>query len=93
MNGGDQHLLVAQSWQVEIPGHVLAKLLDADVVPGPERHPVELRAKSDGAHLDQLVRQLRDPLPPLGRLAAVPTLPNHYRRQPERLRELRDALR
>ncbi len=43
-------------------------------------------------HLTNLVRQLSDPAPPLGKLIAVPTLPVHYRTQPERLRQLRDIL-
>jgi WD40 repeat protein len=43
-------------------------------------------------HLANLVRQLSDPAPPLGKLVAVPTLPVHYRAQPDRLRALRDAL-
>jgi len=43
-------------------------------------------------HLENLVRQLSDPAPPLGKLIAVPTLPAHYRAQPERLRQLRDVL-
>jgi hypothetical protein len=43
-------------------------------------------------HLDNLVRQLSEPAPPLGKLVAVPTLPPHYRAQPNRLRDLREAL-
>jgi hypothetical protein len=43
-------------------------------------------------HLANLVRQLSDPAPPLGKLVAVPELPVHYRIQPDRLRALRDAL-
>jgi len=43
-------------------------------------------------HLANLVRQLSDPAPPLGKLVAVPALPVHYRAQPDRLRALRDAL-
>jgi WD40 repeat protein len=43
-------------------------------------------------HLENLVRQLAEPAPPLGKLVAVPTLPPHYRAQPERLKALRDAL-
>ena len=31
-----------------------------------------------GFHLDNLVRQLREPVPPLGRLIAVPSLPMHF---------------
>ena len=29
-------------------------------------------------HLENLVRQLREPVPPLGKLNAVPSLPAHY---------------
>jgi len=43
-------------------------------------------------HLAQLVRQLSEPLPPVGKLVAVPELPPGYRAQPERLRALRDML-
>jgi WD40 repeat protein len=43
-------------------------------------------------HLENLVLQFSDPVPPLGKLIAVPTLPVHYRAQPERLRQLRDVL-
>ncbi len=43
-------------------------------------------------HLANLVRQLADPAPPLGKLVAVPGLPPHYRAQPDRLRKLREAL-
>ena len=44
------------------------------------------------AHLNNLVRQLSDNLPPAGKLVAVPELPPNYRAQPERLKALRDLL-
>ena len=44
-------------------------------------------------HLENLVRQLREPPPPLGKLIAVPSLPAHYLTRAERLQALRDALR
>jgi WD40 repeat protein len=43
-------------------------------------------------HLNNLVRTLSDPAPPLGKLVAVPTLPLHYLAQRDRLSELKDAL-
>src|SRR5262249_245395 len=44
-------------------------------------------------HLDNLVRQLPEPAPRLGKLIAVPSLPAHYLTRSERLQVLRDALR
>lgn len=43
-------------------------------------------------HLRNLVRQLSEPLPPVGKLVAVPELPPGYRAQPDRLRVLHDML-
>lgn len=43
-------------------------------------------------HLRNLVRQLSEPLAPVGKLVAVPELPPGYRAQPERLKALRDML-
>ncbi len=43
--------------------------------------------------LGNLVRQLREPVPPLGKLIAVPSLPAHYLTRADRLEALRDALR
>lgn len=43
-------------------------------------------------HLNNLIRQLLEPLPPIGKLIAVPALPPHYQAQPDRLRKLREAL-
>jgi tetratricopeptide (TPR) repeat protein len=45
-----------------------------------------------GLHLDNLIRQLSEPVPPVGKLVAVPELPPSYRAQPERLNALRDLL-
>ena len=44
------------------------------------------------AHLANLTRQLSDPLPPAGKLVAVPELPPHYLDQPARIAALRDIL-
>ena len=43
-------------------------------------------------HLDNLLRQLSEPLPPVGKLVGVPELPPGFRAQPERLEVLRDLL-
>lgn len=44
-------------------------------------------------HLDVLARQLRDAPPRLGKLIAVPSLPEHYLHRRDRLEVLRDAVR
>jgi len=43
-------------------------------------------------HLANLVRQVSEPLPPVGKLVAVPTLPDHYLEQGDRIRSLRDMV-
>lgn len=43
-------------------------------------------------HLANIIRQLSEPPPPLGRLFGVPSLPTHYRAQPDRVKQLREAL-
>jgi len=43
-------------------------------------------------HMQNLVRQLSDPLPPIGKLVAVPDLPPNYIEQRDRLANLRDML-
>src|ERR1019366_5819691 len=43
-------------------------------------------------HLANLMRQLSEALPPLGKLIAVPTLPDHYLEQGDRIRSLRDMV-
>jgi hypothetical protein len=43
-------------------------------------------------HLNNLVRQLSEPLPSLGKLFDVPTLPKHYIAQRERLCQLKETL-
>lgn len=50
---------------------------------------MECKLKSHG----NLVRQLREPVPPLVKLIAVPSLPTHYFARVEPLRTLWDALR
>jgi hypothetical protein len=44
-------------------------------------------------HLANLVRQLSEPRPPLGKLIGVPSLPSHYLSRSDRLIPLRDAVR
>jgi WD40 repeat protein len=44
-------------------------------------------------HLENLIRQLQEPPPRLGKLIAVPSLPAHYLARTDRLNVLRDALR
>lgn len=44
------------------------------------------------ANLANLIRQLNDPLPPAGKLVAIPELPPHYLDQPARIAALRDIL-
>ena len=48
--------------------------------------------RSYAAHLIKLIRQLSEPLPPVGKLVAVPELPPGFRTQPERLKVLRDLI-
>lgn len=56
-------------------------------------HAEDFRDDSRHAeHLANLIRQLSDPAPPLGKLVAVPGLPQHYLAQRDRLLKLRDAL-
>jgi hypothetical protein len=44
------------------------------------------------ARLETLVRQLSEPVAPMGKLIAVPSLPPHFLRRHERLRRLKDAV-
>ncbi|MBF0217153.1 MAG: TIR domain-containing protein [Candidatus Omnitrophica bacterium] len=44
------------------------------------------------AALANLKRQLSEPIPPFGKLVAVPELPAHFKAQPERLKKLRELL-
>ena len=44
-------------------------------------------------HLKNLIRQLAEPAPPLGKLIGVPSLPPHFLSRTDRLTALRDALR
>ncbi|MCE5239799.1 TIR domain-containing protein [bacterium] len=50
----------------------------------------------DDAHyqerLETLVRQLSEPVPPMGKLVGVPSLPQHLLKRPDRLRALKDAV-
>jgi NB-ARC domain/TIR domain/APAF-1 helical domain len=42
--------------------------------------------------LEALVRQLREPVAPMGKLIGVPSLPPHFLAQPDRLRALKEAV-
>jgi len=42
--------------------------------------------------LEHLVRQLSEPVPPMGKLVGVPSLPPHLLRREDRLRALKDAV-
>ena len=56
-------------------------------------HAEDFRRDADyDEHLKNLIRQLSESLPPVGKLVAVPELPPGYRAQPERLKALRDLL-
>ncbi len=68
---------------------------DYDLLPEDLRGPHVEDFRDDEAfdfRLANLVRQLSDPLPPLGKLVAVPALPAHYLEQGDRIRSLRDML-
>ncbi len=42
--------------------------------------------------IETLVRQLSEPIPPMGKLVGVPSLPPHFLQRAERLRALKDAV-
>ena len=66
------------------------KLLPEEIV---KLHAEDFRREAEyREHFDLLVTKLRQPLPPVGMLVAVPELPPTYRAQPERLKALRDML-
>jgi WD40 repeat protein len=44
------------------------------------------------ARLETLVRQISEPVAPMGKLIAVPSLPSHFLHRPERLKALKDAV-
>jgi len=50
----------------------------------------------DDAHYEErietLVRQLSEPVPPMGKLVGVPSLPSHFLERSDRLRALKDAV-
>jgi WD40 repeat protein len=48
--------------------------------------------KQYATHLENLIRQLSEPVAPMGKLIGVPTLPRHLLTRPERLQSLKDAL-
>ncbi len=56
-------------------------------------HAEDFRDDSQfSVHIDNLIRQLSESMPPVGKLVAVPELPHGYQAQPERLKVLRDLL-
>ncbi len=74
---------------------------DGNPIDGYELIPDDLRGphvedfRDDSAfdfHLANLVRQLSGALPPLGKLVAVPSLPDHFLEQGDRIRALRDVV-
>src|SRR5690348_1418632 len=91
---------VRQEWQFALQDDKVVtpvlRLGDYPLVPDELRllHTEDFRddARFD-FHLDNLVRQLSEPVPPLGKLIAVPSLPAHYLARAERLSVLRNALR
>lgn len=90
---------VQQEWQfADKAGKIVTPILRRggyDIVP-PELHVhcEDFREEERyDFHLDQLVRQLSETPPRLGKLIAVPSLPPQYVERADRLRELCDALR
>jgi hypothetical protein len=75
--------------------NAILRLGDYDLVPEDLRGPHVEDFRDDSAfaaHLASLARQLADSLPPLGKLVAVPSLPDHYLEQGDRIRALRDMV-
>ena len=74
---------------------------DASVIDGYELIPEDLKLlhaedfRDDAhydAHLANLIRQLSEAIPPVGKLVAVPELPACFLAQPDRIKSLRDLL-
>ncbi len=68
---------------------------DYDLLPEDLRGPHVEDFRDDSAfdlHLANLIRQLSEDVPPLGKLVAVPALPAHYLEQPDRISALRDMV-
>src|SRR4051794_3212427 len=92
---------VRQEWQfawfeAEKVVTPILRLGDYPIVPDELKllHSEDFRDNGEYAfHLGQLVRILREPPPPLGKLIAVPSLPAHFLSRSEGLTKLRDALR
>jgi len=91
---------VWQEWQFALDGDkVLTPILrigDYPLIPDELRllHCEDFREDDQfDFHLENLARQLSEPIPPLGKLIAVPSLPPHYLARQERMQILRDALR
>jgi hypothetical protein len=56
-------------------------------------HAEDFRDDADyDAHLANLIRQLSEAIPPVGKLVAVPELPASFLAQPDRIKALRDLL-
>jgi hypothetical protein len=91
---------VEQEWKSAIEHHKVVtpilRLGDVSHVPDKLRlfHHEDFREDAQfDFHLDNLVRQLSEAPPTLGKLIAVPSLPPHYLERSERLESLRNALR
>ena len=71
------------------------RLGDYDLLPD-ELKLLDVPDCRDDAHyqarLETLVRQVSEPVAPMGRLIAVPSLPPHFLHRPERLRALKEAV-
>ncbi len=73
----------------------ILRLGNYDLLPEDLRgsHVEDFRDNSEfDSHLGNLIRQLSEVIPPLGRLVAVPSLPDHFLEQGDRIRALRDLV-
>jgi WD40 repeat protein len=91
---------VRQEWQFALEADKVVtpilRLGDYSIVPGELRgiHCEDFRNDAQYPfHLANLVRQLREPIPPLGRPIRVPPLPAHFLPRPDRLGPLINSLR
>ena len=90
---------VVAEWQYAVtygkPVSPILRLGDYPLVPG-ELKLLHTENFTDDAryafHLDNLVRQLSEPVPPMGKLVGVPGLPHHLLTRSERLTSLKDAV-
>ena len=90
---------VRQEWQwaLEIGKAVnpVLRLGDYDLLPE-ELKLIDAPDFRDGSgyskSFETLLRQLSEPVPPMGKLIGVPSLPPHLLKQPDRLRAIKDAV-